>query len=133
MDFSNKYNTTLSAEEEKQFTAWAQDLSKALGRDVLSDTVDYDLRGAFTKGVAPSENMHFPDTFKKPNHPTFSQESIYSGVDGYIGGAWEQDQAGKWKYFASPTNVYDEEALKKYFKEREKDSELITNYMLKSK
>ena len=50
---------------------------------------DYDLQGAFNAGVLPDKNGHWPDTFKKPNHPTFSIESKYA-VGPYA------TRAGRW-------------------------------------
>lgn len=129
MDFTDKYNTPLSLDEEKQFRVWAHELSKTRGRDILADLGDYDMRGAWVSGATTSENAHFPDTFKKPNHPTFSQESMYHGRDGYIGGMWEKNPTGAYTYTASPSNMYDAESLKNYFKDAEQGSTLNTDYM----
>jgi cell wall-associated NlpC family hydrolase len=50
---------------------------------------DYDLRGAFTSGLTPDpETGHWPDTYKKPNHPTFSNQSKYAKD--------YPDRAGNW-------------------------------------
>ncbi len=51
---------------------------------------DYDLRGAYEAGILPDPRSgHWPDTFKRPNHPTFSDESRYAvGPD--------RDRAGHW-------------------------------------
>lgn len=45
----------------------------------LDNGQDYDFRGAYQAAILDkyNSNSHFPDTFKKPNHPTFSNESIY--------------------------------------------------------
>ena len=51
---------------------------------------DYDLYGAFRAGVVPT-NQHFPDTFKLPNHPTFSIESVY-WRPGMPAGRWEGEK-----------------------------------------
>jgi hypothetical protein len=54
---------------------------------------DYDLQGAFLHGVKPDpQTGHWPDTWKRPNHPTFSNESIYSGLAGTNPGSWDGDQ-----------------------------------------
>ncbi len=57
---------------------------------------DYDLQGAFLHGVTPDPvTGHFPDTWKKPNEPTFSNQSIYANLPGANPGHWEgpnQDQ-----------------------------------------
>jgi hypothetical protein len=50
---------------------------------------DYDLRGAFKAGLTPDPKTgHWPDTFKKPNHPTFSNESIYAKIRPDLAGQW---------------------------------------------
>ena len=41
---------------------------------------DYDFRGLYYSGLMGnqySSESHFPDLFKKPNHETFSNQSIY--------------------------------------------------------
>lgn len=51
---------------------------------------DYDLRGAYDSGAKPDmERGHFPDTYKLPNHPTFSTGSKYS-TPKQTGGEWSQ-------------------------------------------
>lgn len=72
-DFDNSYNTILSPAEESRFTVWKR-------RYAPKDSgEDYDLRGAFKADLWPdSKTGHWPDTFKKPNHETFSDESRYA-------------------------------------------------------
>lgn len=51
---------------------------------------DYDLLAAFHAGVVPDSSGHWTDLFKKPNHPTFSVESIHAvGADVAKAGKWE--------------------------------------------
>ena len=65
----NKYETTIPVDQEPAFQTW-----KALNAKDDSGA-DYDLHGAFKAGVKPDpETGHWPDTFKKPNHPTFSNQ-----------------------------------------------------------
>ena len=76
------FNTELKPNEEGEFQAWKQMYAP---RD---SGEDYDLRGAFKAGVVPDpKSGHWPDTFKKPNHPTFSVESMYA----------EHGNPGRWK------------------------------------
>lgn len=126
-DFSSQYNTTLTPDEELAYKMWLTDLGAKNGRDMSRDVYDYDMRGAFKGNVAQAGNGHFPDTFKKPNHPTFSTDSQYSGVDGLTGGEWIKDKAGKWTFKASPTQLKyrSPDELRGYFKSREPDSLLI--------
>jgi hypothetical protein len=49
----------------------------------------YDYVSAFRAGIN-RKNGHFPDTFKFPNHPTFSVESKYY-TKGMPAGKWEGD------------------------------------------
>ena len=88
-DFTNQFNTVLTPEQETQFLQWAKTNNR------LKDNYDYDMRGAWNSGAAQAENGHFPDTYKKPNHPTFSDQSIYNNSptpEGgrYVGGTWDQ-------------------------------------------
>jgi hypothetical protein len=78
------FDTPLSAEEERQFRAWK---AKYAPND---SGADYDLRGAFKAGLKPDPKTgHWPDTFKKPNHPTFSNESKYAtGENAKKAGFW---------------------------------------------
>ncbi len=70
-----QFETPLTPQEEAQFQIWkAQNAPRDSG-------ADYDLRGAFKAGLSPAANGHWPDTYKKPNHPTFSNESIYATPD----------------------------------------------------
>lgn len=66
-------DTPLTPDEEATFGKWkSQYAPKDSGGD-------YDLRGAFKAGIKPDpQSGHWPDTYKKPNHPTFSDESQYS-------------------------------------------------------
>jgi len=126
-DFTGRYNTQLTPDEELAFKMWLTDLGAKNGRDVSRDMYDYDLRGAFKANAGQEDNGHFPDTFKKPNHPTFSSESQYSGVDGLTGGEWIKDRSGKWSFKASPSQLqfHSPAELRDYFKTREPDSLLI--------
>ena len=118
-DLSDKYNTNLTDAEEQQFQAWAKKSGKG------NDTYDYDLRGAW-KDLQVGEgkeyaNGHMTDKYKKPNHPTFSNESQYHGTDGHEGGEWVKEKDGSYTFNPSETNLKNMPApdLKKYFDERE--------------
>lgn len=80
-DAPAQFETRLTPAEETTFQQWK---SRYAPNDSGSD---YDLRGAFKAGLTPGSNGHWPDTFKKPNHPTFSDESIYAA----------QGKPGHWK------------------------------------
>lgn len=85
-DVSAEYETKLSAEDEPRFQEW-----KKLNAPNDSG-FDYDLRGAFKAGVQPdAQTGHWPDTFKKPNHPTFSDQSQYAKDRPDLAGRWQGD------------------------------------------
>jgi hypothetical protein len=53
---------------------------------------DYDLRAAHKAGIVPDAQGHMPDTFKKPNHPTFSVESQFVMDAPTKAGYWKGDK-----------------------------------------
>lgn len=75
------YQTSLSPEDEQKFQSWTKE-SKAPWQD--SPTSDYDMRGYWKAqqsgdpNAHQAANQHYPDTWKTPNHKTFSDESIYA-------------------------------------------------------
>jgi len=75
----------------------------------------------------PEEGAHFPDTYKKPNHTSFSDESVYHNPEtGAVGGKWEKDIDGTWHFHASQFNVdmHGEKGLTDHFRNNEPDSVL---------
>lgn len=119
-DLSDQYNTPLSPEEEQAFQSWAGPR--------VRDTYDYDLRGAYKdSGGSPIGEGHFPDTYKKPNHPTFSNESIYHGKDGHEGGSWGTTPFGQDTFTPGRTNLesYGPQGLQDYFNRIEPQGKLI--------
>jgi len=79
-------DTPLSPQGEAAFQIWkAQNAPRDSGWD-------YDLRGAFAAGIRPDpETGHWPDTYKKPNHPTFSDQSKFAGQYPQKAGHWDGD------------------------------------------
>jgi len=80
------YNTDLG-DDEPNFQTWK-------AANAPSDTgADYDLRGAYKAGeTKDSASGHWHDRFKKPNHPTFSDQSQYATGDQRArAGHWEGD------------------------------------------
>jgi hypothetical protein len=102
--YVDQYNTPLSPEQEQQFQAWLKQRSVQTGRDASKDLYDYDLRGAWLSNAQAAANGHLPDTFKKPNHPTFSNQSQYSTPQ-TPGGVWTQQPDGKWAFAPSDFNL----------------------------
>lgn len=103
------------------YNQWRSSLPKNLQEDN-----DYDLQGYYNKygNKGPASNGHLPDEFKKPNHVTFSNESVYSS-DKTPGGQWSQEN-GKWAFKPSPYNIQNvgADSLRNYFKQNEPDSKL---------
>jgi hypothetical protein len=114
-DYRNKpytkdYDTKLSYSDEEKYR-------KTFGPDA---SVDYDMRGYFKanpKATPNQEGVHYPDTYKKPNHPTFSMDSQYNGVDGNWGGVWGTED-DKDTFVPSSTNLKNmsKDELQDYFK-----------------
>ena len=94
--FRNNFNTPLSDEDAGRFQNWANVAKRATGINV-GDLYDYDMRGYWLNGGHAQplvKGMHFPDTYKKPSHETFSDQSIYHGTMApnnlpWMGGSWE--------------------------------------------
>jgi hypothetical protein len=106
-------------------------LGDALGyRELSSDSLDYDM-DAWKKANPNAEmkpGQHYPDTYKLPNHMTFSDDSIYSGQNGNEGGHWGKED-NKWTFTPGKTNLqyHTIGEMKDYFKKVEPDSKLIIN------
>lgn len=86
------YDTELTRDEETAYTMWMAQQKNA--GNILPDDwgQDYDFRGYWKEtqgqGMSTAET-HFTDKYKKPNHPTFSNESIYStGENAMYAGYW---------------------------------------------
>jgi hypothetical protein len=130
-DFSGRYNTPLTPEQEAAYQDWGRRMAGEGGRNPAADTFDYDMRGFWKAGDGDPQfagNGHAGDAFKKPNHPTFSDQSQYHGVDGHEGGTWGGGQDGApWTFTPSKTNLEMRDAaeLQRYFDEREQGNRLI--------
>ena len=80
------YDTQLTPEQEQAYQAWK------LQNAPRDSGADYDLRGAFQAGLSPDpQSGHWPDTFKKPGHPTFSNQSQYAAARPDLAGSWQGD------------------------------------------
>lgn len=113
-DYSDKFNTVLSPDEEGKYQAWATKNHRE------KDVYDYDLRGAWKElqsgTMSEDERGHLGDKYKKPNHPTFSDQSIYSGQDGVTGGVWSRNAEGKDVYTPGrKLSSVEADRLRRYF------------------
>ena len=100
---NKRYTTTLTVNEEKQFKDWYSKVAKHknLNPNPDADGQDYDYRGYWKNEdrdyiLGSNPNAHFPDKYKQPTHPTFSNESIYSN-DKTPGGTWVRGK-GTWLF-----------------------------------
>lgn len=125
-DYTDRYNTALSPGEEYAYQQWLALQSAAQGRDLARDNFDYDMRGAYLGGAARSDNDHLPDTYKKPNHPTFSDQSQYHGANGQTGGSWQQF-GERWFFVPSQTNLdfHGEAGLRDYLRRADPTVQLM--------
>ena len=108
------------------------------------DLFDYDLRGYWKDEISKDPELvqnpspilagdardHGPDTYKKPNHQTFSEESKYNNTTGpngekYVGGRWGENDSFMPSKEMLDNKTHDKEFLKWYFKRFEPDSKLI--------
>lgn len=93
----SQFDTPLNPGDELLFQQWkAQYAPNDSGHD-------YDLRGAWKAGLLPGADGHWSDQFKKPNHPTFSDQSQYAG-QGYPG-SWEGDDYTPFQGYAGGGKV----------------------------
>lgn len=99
LDYSDRFNTKLSPEDEAKFQEW----QKANPR--LGNTYDYDSRGFWKAGAEQADNGHGSDQWKKPNHPTFSDQSQYSTAENGKGGSWSKDDDGHDVFTPSKQNL----------------------------
>lgn len=81
---ASRYDTPLDPAAEAAFQQWKAQHAP------LDSGQDYDLRGAYQAGFTPDPTTaHWPDEFKKPNHPTFSDQSRYAILAPWAAGSWQ--------------------------------------------
>ena len=107
-DYSDRFNTQLTPQEERAFREWAGPKVK--------DLYDYDLKGFWKSGAELDERAHGTDLFKKPNHPTFSDQSQYHTPE-TPGGSWSVTEQGQTVFTPSRHNLNNMPLpeLKRYF------------------
>lgn len=86
--FYSNFNTPLTTAEEAQYQRYLADRAMESGRDMGMDQADYDGRAYWLQsGGGVDGRGHSGDIGKKPNHPTFSNQSMYSTAQN-PGGEW---------------------------------------------
>jgi len=54
-------------------------------KSLSNDLENYDLKSySADKTIDKKDSGHFPDTYKKPNHPSFSEDSKYHNTNDII-------------------------------------------------
>ena len=138
-----RVGTDLSPQEEGDYQRWARSAHKS----PKDEERDYDLKGYWKDVVHGNPDLpeylkdsvqyyrdklrtegpkaHLPDMYKKPNHPTFSDKSLYhgftslGGVEPELGGHWDEE---KKTFTPGITNQahWNRAALQHYFDKYEK-------------
>lgn len=87
---------------------------------------DYDAWQKANPGVQMAPGQHYPDTFKLPNHMTFSDESMYHGGENQ-GGHWGTDDQGNDTFTPGRTNLeqHSMSDLRDYFSRVEPNAKLL--------
>ena len=120
-DLSGQFNTLLGPEELARYQDWVKSESAVQGRDLGRDVADYDLPGFWKdqQSFGADARGHGPDTYKKPNHPTFSTGSKYA--EGQGAGEWRESPQGMATFVAGPANLRYQTPgqLRDYFREVE--------------
>ena len=92
MMYWDQYNTPLRPGRQRRFDKWTAKESERQGRDILMDKGSYDIQGFWKSEDYKhmDKDNHGSDTWKKPNHPTFSTGSKYVS-EMNPGGLWLED------------------------------------------
>ena len=133
--FKDRFNTPLSSMQQVEYDRWISRMEKGGGRpNIKNDVEDYDLQGFWKSGGRfESSEEHGFDRFKKPNHPTFSDESQYSGITDPVlgkvkGGTWSGSEEAGWKFSPSSEmldKTHSIEDMSAYFRLMEPNAQLL--------
>ena len=93
------YDTKLTKDEEQKFQAWAKKAKETGVINPNDNFQDYDMRGFWknevlqhTELASGNAEAHFTDKYKKPNHESFSTESMYAtGDNAKYAGTWDEN------------------------------------------
>ena len=112
------YDTPIPNEQLYAYSQWQKEQDQNAQRPVGLDQWDYDIQGMFMDGGTFNQG-HGLDTYKKPNHPTFSDESKYNGISGLSGGHWNDNGS----FTPGETNLQNHTPMQlySYFQKHEPD------------
>ena len=102
------FNTELDSYNQLQYDTWKSSYEDKFNTRINEQ--DYDWRGYFKSinGAIPSTPEVSPK-FTKPNHMFFSEDSIYNGANGFLGGRWEEDT-----FIQGHNKFYDDFEIQEY-------------------
>ena len=119
---TGQYNTALPEDKRYEFLEWVRHEINHGQPNPLNFLYNFDVQGYWISGDWERQKLddRRSDKWKKPNHPTFSNESIYHGVDDFLGGEWGRDE-DKITFSPSETNIkfHGENGLYQYFRRNE--------------
>jgi len=124
--YVREFNTGLTQDEFYKFYEWGL---KKYGNleNLLYEMGTYDVQGAWKSGdvFKTDARGHGTDKWKKPNHRTFSTESVYHS-EKTPGGRWLKTPYGVQFHPSKITlDLYGVDQLQKYFKEHEPNVKLM--------
>lgn len=137
LDMANKFKDGGS---KNDYNTWKKKIKDYKGIIVDSDDT-YDYYNFFKDNPQMAWDMlndnpeaHFIDKYKTPNHPTYSNESIYSRAPYIQGGIWNEYSptvmGQKWNYALSPSQVnsnWDVERTINYLADAENEGAYVTD------
>lgn len=124
-DIQKVYDEHNSFSDGGSFEEWREqlvDVKPHMAEDIYSEDPTYDYLKYFEENPEDAWNMlvmdskaHFTDKYKLPNHPTFSDQSIYSTPE-TPGGTWHENYggSGRWVFEHSPYTIKHKEATHRY-------------------
>jgi len=110
----DEYYSTMENVAKENWEKW-EDVSEDAALTRILNANDYDYRGYYNKYPKSKANAdtHWTDEFKTVYHPTFSEQSIYSGKkskfnpEGLKGGSWGENDKfypQNWQMFGTKYN-----------------------------
>jgi hypothetical protein len=117
------FNTPIPPSLQEEFSKWIKSESGKNGKDLMEEMDDYDVQGYWLDTKGKDGDLK-SEKYKKPNHPTFSTESMYNDKD-FKGGTWE-DIEGVRTFTPGKQNLQNmpREEMKIYFDVYEKGTKL---------
>jgi len=123
--YKDAYNTPLTDDEQAHYDIW---YPIAVDSKLINpmDHGVYDISGFWKSGEWKSKDSrgHGTDTFKKPNHITFSNESKWSSQQGgspFEGGTWDREGSfipGRHNFYSNEEINFEFDREREYWKSK---------------